>query len=98
VGTIQEKTMTKSDLVTHLATKADVTKGKANSMLEALSDLVRTELKSGRDVILPEIGRLHVKSVKERSGISPATKQPYTKPAHLAAKFKPAKALSDAVA
>lgn len=90
--------MTKSDLAAHLATKADVTKGKAGAMLEALSDLIHTELKSGRDFIIPDVGRLHVKQVAERSGVSPASKQPYTKPAHKAAKFKPTKALSDAVA
>jgi nucleoid DNA-binding protein len=95
---MQEKMMTKNDLVTHLATKADVTKGKAGAVLVALSDLIHVELRSGREVVIPDVGRLHVRAVAERRGISPATKQPYTKPAHKAAKFKPAKALSDVVA
>ena len=90
--------MTKSEIAAHLATKADMPKGKAGTILQALSDLIHVELKGGRDFIIPDVGRLHVKQVAERSGISPASKQPYTKPAHKAAKFKPTKALSDAVA
>lgn len=90
--------MTKNDLVAHLATKADVTKAKAGAVLAALSDLIHVELRSGREVVIPDVGRLQVKAVAERHGISPATKQPYVKPAHKAAKFKAAKALSDVVA
>ncbi len=90
--------MTKNDLVAHLAEKADVTKGKASAMLQALSDLVHVELRSGRDVIIPEVGRLHVKAVAERRGISPATKQPYTKAAHKTVKLKVSKGLADSVA
>ncbi|MBP1179993.1 HU family DNA-binding protein [Methylobacterium sp. PvR107] len=90
--------MTSNGFVARSAEKADVTKGKASAMLSALSDLIHVELRSGRDVVIPDVGRLHVKAVAERRGISPATKQPYTKLAHKAAKLKPAKPLSDVVA
>lgn len=90
--------MTKNELVAHLAEKSDVTKGKAAAVLSALTDLIHVELRAGRDIIIPEVGRLHVKPVAERRGISPATKQPYVKPAHKAVKLKVVKALADVVA
>lgn len=90
--------MTKNELVAHLAEKADVTKGKAGAVLQALSDLIQVELRSGRDVVIPDVGRLHVRAVAERRGVSPSTKQPYTKPAHKAVKLKVSKGLADAVA
>ncbi|GAN49688.1 HU family DNA-binding protein [Methylobacterium radiotolerans] len=90
--------MTKNELVAHLAEKSTLKKSQVGAVVEALSDLIHVELRSGRDVIIPDVGRLSVKAVAERRGKSPATGQPYVKPAHKAAKFKPAKALADVVA
>lgn len=90
--------MTKNEIAAHVAEQAGVTKSKAGAMLAALTDLIHVELRSGRDIAIPEVGVFKVKAQAERSGISPATKQPYHSPARKVAKFKPAKALADAVA
>lgn len=93
-------TITKSDVVSHLAEKAGVTKGKADEVLGALTDLIHVELRSGRDFVLPEIGRLHVVKKAARHGKAPAAfgGEAWSSPEGKSVKIKVAKVLSDAVA
>lgn len=90
--------MTKNEMTAHIAAQAGVTKSTVNSVMAALTDLIHVELRGGRDITIPEIGAFKVKAQAARSGISPATKQPFHSPARKVAKFKASKALADAVA
>lgn len=90
--------MTKNEIAAHIADQVGVSKLKAGAMLAVLTDLIHVELRGGRDITIPEIGAFKVKAQAARSGISPATKQPFHSPARKVAKFKASKALADAVA
>jgi DNA-binding protein HU-beta len=95
--------MTKSEFVNAIAEKSGLNKKQAATVLEAVSDVVTSQLKSSGEVTIPGLIRLSV-SVKEatpeRPGINPFTKEPTTfkaKPARKVVKARPMKALKDAV-
>ncbi len=90
--------MTKNEITAHIASQAGVTKTAAGAMLAALTALIHVELRGGRDISIPDVGAFKVKAQAARSGVSPATKQPFHSPARKVAKFKASKALADAVA
>lgn len=90
--------MTKNEMTAHIANQAGVTKSAVNSVMAALTDLIQVELRSGRDISIADLGSFKIKKRAARSGISPATKQPYHSPAKKVAQFRPTKALADAVA
>ena len=89
------KPMTKSQIVNHLAEKTDVTKKVANQFLEELSKLAYKEAK--KSFTLPGIGKLVVVNRKERMGRNPATGQQIMIPARKALKFRIAKHAKDAI-
>jgi DNA-binding protein HU-beta len=89
------KPMTKSQIVDHLATKTDVTKKVANQFLEELSKLAYKEAK--KSFTLPGIGKLVVVNRKERMGRNPATGEQILIPARKALKFRIAKHAKDAI-
>ncbi|OGU73873.1 MAG: DNA-binding protein [Ignavibacteria bacterium RBG_16_34_14] len=89
------KPMTKSQIVDHLATKTDVTKKVAIQFLEELSKLAYKEAK--KSFTLPGIGKLVVVNRKERMGRNPATGEQILIPARKALKFRIAKHAKDAV-
>lgn len=89
------KPMTKSQIVDHLATKTDLTKKVATQFLEELSKLAYKEAK--RSFTLPGLGKLVVVNRKERIGRNPATGEQITIPARKALKFRIAKQAKDAI-
>jgi DNA-binding protein HU-beta len=89
------KPMTKSQIVDHLATKTDLTKKVANQFLEELSKLAYKEAK--KSFTLPGIGKLVVVNRKERMGRNPATGEQIMIPARKALKFRIAKHAKDAI-
>jgi DNA-binding protein HU-beta len=89
------KPMTKSQIVDHLATKTDVTKKVANQFLEELSKLAYKEAK--KSFTLPGLGKLVVVNRKERMGRNPATGESILIPARKALKFRIAKHAKDAI-
>jgi len=95
--------MTKSELVEAIASRSGMEKKQVNAVLDALNDIVYSELKAQHEVVLPGLVKLTSvtkPAVPEREGINPFTKEKTlfkAKPARTVIKPRPLKALKDAV-
>lgn len=89
--------MNKSELVTALAEKTAFTKKDAEKFLQSFVDIITEELANDNKVQLVGFGTFDVSERKEREGRNPSTGAPMTIPASKAPRFKPGKALKDAV-
>lgn len=89
--------MNKSDLISAMATEAQLSKADAKKALDAFVVSVTNALKAGEKVSLVGFGTFSVGERAERVGINPATKQSITIPAKKVAKFKAGAELSEAV-
>jgi DNA-binding protein HU-beta len=91
------KVMTKSQLVSLLAEKAEVTKGVISNILEILATTAVTETKKNGQFVVPGIGKLVKSQRKARMGRNPQTGAAIKIPAKTVVKFRVAKAAKDAV-
>ena len=89
--------MNKGELIEHIAAQADLSKAAAGRALDAMIVGVRTSLKKGRSVTLVGFGTFSVSKRKARSGRNPRTGAAIRIKASKLAKFKPGKALKDAI-
>jgi len=94
---MSNQAMTKATLIAHLADQAGVGKTAAAAVLEALCDVVHTEVSSGKAVTLPGIGKITVRDRPARMVRNPSTGAQFEKAADRAVKITPLKALKDAV-
>lgn len=91
------KSVTKADLVASIAAEADLKKVQAERALTALTNAIQGALVSGQKVTLVGFGTFSVSNRAERMGRDPQTKSPIRIPASKSVKFKPGKAMKDAV-
>ena len=91
----KSKAMTKSQILSHLAEKAAVTKKAAQLLLDELAVLAYKEAKNGFTV--PGLGKLVLVSRKARMGRNPATGEAIKIPAKKVVRFRVAKAAKDAI-
>ncbi len=89
--------MTKADLVNAMAEKASLSKADAEKALKAFSDAITDALKAGDKVALVGFGTFSVGERAARTGQNPQTGEKIQIPAAKTPKFKPGKALKDAV-
>ena len=89
------KPMTKSQIMTALAEKNEMTKKAATEFVESLVEMAYKEAKKGFTV--PGLGKLVVVKRKARMGRNPATGESIKIPAKTVLKFRIAKAAKDAV-
>jgi DNA-binding protein HU-beta len=89
--------MTKSDLIERLAGKADVTRPRAEELLDFLLNDVTEALKKGEKVNISGFGTFTVSNRKARTGRNPKTGEPIEIPASRSAKFKAGKTLKEAL-
>lgn len=89
--------MNKNDLTGMVADKAGVTKAQAADAVDAVFDAITSTLKSGDDVRLVGFGTFAVSHRKASKGRNPATGAEIDIPASNQAKFKPGKALKEAI-
>jgi len=89
--------MNKAELVSAIASKADITKKDAEKFLGAFVDVITSELAEGGKVQLVGFGTFDVAERAEREGRNPQTGKPMKIPASKAPRFKVGKALKDAV-
>ena len=87
--------MTKSQMLTSLAEKTDLTKAQVGEVLEALAGLAYAEAPNG--FTIPGLGKLVLVDRKERIGRNPMTGEQITIPAKKVVKFRIAKACKDAI-
>jgi DNA-binding protein HU-beta len=89
--------MTKSDLIERLAGKADLTRPRAEELLDFLLNDVTEALKKGEKVNISGFGTFTVSNRKARTGRNPKTGDPIEIPASRSAKFKAGKTLKEAL-
>ncbi|MFT4624883.1 MAG: DNA-binding protein HU-beta [Myxococcota bacterium] len=89
--------VTKAELVSHIAQEAGLKKVQAEKALAALTGAIQQSLVDGKKVTLVGFGTFSVQHRKERMGRDPQTKSPIKIPASNTVKFKPGKAMKEAV-
>ena len=89
--------MNKSDLIEHIATQADLSKAAAGRALDAMTGAVRTTLKKGGSVTITGFGTFAVTKRAARTGRNPRTGAAIKIKAAKVPKFRPGKALRDAL-
>ncbi|MGB9710148.1 MAG: HU family DNA-binding protein [Thermodesulfovibrio sp.] len=89
--------MTKAELVSKIAGKAELTKAEAAKALDATIDAIKEALKKGDKVTLVGFGSFYVSKRKARKGRNPRTGQEIKIPATKVPKFTAGKSLKEAV-
>ena len=89
------KPLTKSQIATAIAEKANIPKRQAVEILEIIADLAYKNAKNS--FTLPGLGQLVLVNRKARIGRNPATGEEIKIPAKKVVKFRVAKACKDAV-
>ena len=87
----------KTELIDHIAEKADISKAAAARAHDAVIGGVTETLKNNDSVTLVGFGTFSVSERAERTGRNPRTKEAITIEAAKVPKFKAGKALKDAV-
>jgi DNA-binding protein HU-beta len=90
-------TVNKSELIEHIAEKADISKAAAARALEALIGGVKSTLKKGGTVSLVGFGTFAVSKRAARSGRNPRTGAAIKIKSSKVPKFRPGKALKDSL-
>ena len=90
--------MTKAELVDAVAKSANLTKAAADKAVGAVVSAVSDALKKGDKVTLVGFGSFEVSTRKARTGRNPQTGKEIKIAAAKVPKFRPGKALKDAVA
>ena len=89
--------MNKTELVSAMAEKSDLSKKDAEKALKAFIDVVTEELKKDEKIQLVGFGTFEVSERAAREGRNPLTGEQMQIKASKAPKFKAGKALKDAV-
>ena len=89
--------MNKTELISAVAEKAEISKKYAEKAIKAFTDVVADELVKGEKVQLVGFGTFEVSERAEREGRNPKTREPMTIAASKSPKFKAGKALKDMV-
>lgn len=89
--------MTKSDLIQRMAAELKMTKAQAGKAVNAILNEMKEALANGEDVQLIGFGSFTTANRAERTGRNPQTGQAIQIPAKTVPKFKPGKALKDAL-
>lgn len=89
--------MNKTEFISAIAEKAELSKKDAEKALKAFTDVVEEELKKGEKIQLVGFGTFEVSERVAREGRNPQTGETMKIEACKAPKFKAGKALKDAV-
>ncbi len=89
--------MNKTDMIDFIATRADISKAAAARALDAVVEGIEATLKKGDTVTLVGFGTFAVGKRAARTGRNPRTGAEIKIKAAKVPKFKPGKALKDAV-
>ena len=89
--------MNKSELIDHIAQQADISKAAASRALEAAIDAITDALKNGDSVSLVGFGTFVATEREARTGRNPRTGDAIKIDKAKVPKFRPGKALKDAL-
>lgn len=84
-------------MIDHIARSADISKAAAERALDATVASIKTALKKGAEVTLVGFGTFYVGERAARTGRDPRTQAPIKIQAARVPKFRPGKALKDAL-
>jgi DNA-binding protein HU-beta len=87
--------MSKKDLIDAVASHAELTKEKAGHAVEAVLAHIKSSMKKGDEVRIPDFGTFKVAKRKARTGRNPATGAEIKIPAAKVPKFTPSKGLKE---
>jgi DNA-binding protein HU-beta len=87
----------KTELIDHIAKSADISKAAAGRALDSVIHAVKAQLKKGNSVTLVGFGTFSSSKRAARSGRNPRTGAAIKIKAAKVPKFRPGKALKDAV-
>ena len=90
-------TIGKKDLTAQLAEKTGLSKKDSEAAINSIVESITTELSNGNDVTIVGFGSFSTAARAAREGRNPATGKTIQIAASTAAKFKPGKALKEAV-
>lgn len=90
--------MTKHELITHVAANSELGRREAEAAIEALADLVNVEVRSGREITIPGLGKFSRKQREARTARNPQTGETIQVAARRVPAFKAVKEFRDAVA
>ncbi len=93
-----KKTLTKADLVEAVAKETELPKKQAAAAIEAVLSTITATLAKGGKVQLTGFGTFEAVRRKKRTARNPRTGETITIPATTVPRFRPGKALKDAVA
>jgi len=91
------KPITKSQLITEIAAKLNMTKKDVSGFLDVLGSVAYKEAKKSGSFVLPGFGKLVKVQRKARIGRNPATGEEIKIKAKTVVKFRVAKACKDAI-
>ena len=94
---LQGALVNKTELIEHIAKNADISKAAATRALESTIGAIRTTLKKGGSVSLVGFGTFAVGKRAARTGRNPRTGDAIKIKAAKVPKFRPGKALKDAL-
>ncbi len=94
---VAKKPMTKSEIVTELATKFEVPKKQANEMLDYLAEIACRETKKNGSFTIPGIGKLVKQKRNARKGRNPATGEEIKIPAKSVVKMRISKVCRESI-
>ena len=89
--------MNKTELIEHIASKSDISKAAATRALASIIEAVKKTLKKGDTVTLVGFGTFSVSKRAARTGRNPRTGAALKIKAAKVPKFRPGKALKDAL-
>ena len=89
--------MNKNDLIAAVADRCGMSKADAGKAIDAMLDTITEALKKNDDVRMVGFGTLSVTERSATQGRNPRTGQPIRIPASKRARFRPGKALNDAL-
>ena len=89
--------MSKKDLIDAVAKECELTKEKANVIVDAVLAHIRHSMQKGEEVRIPDFGTFKVAKRKAREGRNPATGATIKIAAAVVPKFTPSKGLKDAL-
>jgi DNA-binding protein HU-beta len=87
--------MSKKDLIDAVAKECEITKEKAGNAVDAMLAHIKTSMKKGDEVRIPDFGTFKVTKRAAREGRNPLTGETIKIKASKVAKFTPSKGLKD---
>lgn len=89
--------MTNKDFIKALSERNDISAKEAQSLVDALTEMMADTLDDGDTITIQGFGNFEVKKKLERIIVNPTTKQRQLIPPKLAIAFKPSNVLKDKI-